>query len=267
MATSATENHDKGRKTKMQKTDPMRVFVVHAHPEPRSFNSAMCRQTVATLTAAGHDVRVSDLYAQGFNPVASDRDFTSRQDPDYLVYALEQRQGVKTGTIAPDIQHELDNLLWCDLLILNFPVFWFSVPAILKGWIDRVFVSGAVYGGKAFYDRGRLAGRKALVTASIGGQRHMFGADAVHGPLDDMLRPLLRGTLAYAGFEVLQPYVAYHVPYVDDATRQGFLEDLRKHVSDVAGLPRLTFPSLDDFDERLLPKHGRESDPKALDTH
>lgn len=62
-------NHDKGSKTKMQKTDPMRVFVVHAHPDPRSFNRAMCRQTVATLTAAGHDVRVSDLYAQGFNPV------------------------------------------------------------------------------------------------------------------------------------------------------------------------------------------------------
>ena len=232
----------------------MKVFLVHAHPEPQSFNAAMAERVRATLADQGHEVRVSDLYAMNFNPVASAADFGSRQDPDYLTYALEQRHGVKTATIASDIQSELDNLLWCDTLILNFPIFWFSMPAILKGWIDRVFVSGAVYGGKDFYDRGRLSGRKAMISVSIGGQPHMFGDGAVHGSLEDMLRHILRGTLYYGGLEVLQPFVAHHVPYITHEARVTLLDDLEAHVRRLETLPRLQFPSLDAFDDRLYPK-------------
>jgi hypothetical protein len=87
-------------------------------------------------------VQVSDLYAMQWNPVASAADFSPRENPDYLVYALEQRLGVKKQSIAADIQGELHKLLWAYLLIRNFPIFWFSAPAMLKGWIDRVLVSG-----------------------------------------------------------------------------------------------------------------------------
>ena len=120
----------------------MKVLIVHAHPEPQSFTAALRDQAVATLEGQGHEVKVSDLYAMQWNPVASAADFSSRENPDYLVYALEQRVGVKKQSIAADIQGELDTLLWADLLILNFPIFWFSAPAMLKGWIDRVLVSG-----------------------------------------------------------------------------------------------------------------------------
>jgi len=231
----------------------MKILIVHAHPEAQSFNSAMCRRSREALEAAGHEVRVSDLYAKSFNPVASGADFQQRSDSEYLTYALEQRNGVKTGTIARDIQAELDDLLWCDTLILNFPVFWFSMPAILKGWIDRVFVSGAVYGGKAFYDRGRLAGRKAMITISIGGREHMFGPDAIHGPLEDMMRHILRGTLYYAGFEVLKPFVAHHVPYISQEARASLLDLLEHHVIGLNSLKGMDFPSLDDFDDLLHP--------------
>ena len=99
---------------------------------------------------------------------------------------------------------ELDKLLWADLLILNFPLFWCSVPAMLKGWIDRVLVSGTCYGGLRFYDRGGLAGKRALLSFSLGGQQHMFADEAaVHGAWEPMLRPLQRGTLAYVGMQVL----------------------------------------------------------------
>ncbi|MDM0085458.1 NAD(P)H-dependent oxidoreductase [Variovorax sp. J31P179] len=134
-----------------------------------------------------------------FNPVASAEDFGLRADPDYCTYALEQRHGLQTGTIARDIQAELEKLLWCDLLILNFLLFWFSTPAILKGWIDRVLVSGTVYGGKRFYDHGGLSGKRALVSVTLGGQEHMFGERGIHGPFKGMLRHLLQGTLAYTG--------------------------------------------------------------------
>lgn len=231
----------------------MKVLIVHAHYEPQSFNSALKDLAAATLAGAGHEVRVSDLYAMRWNPVAAAADFGSRADPDYCVYALEQRHGGEAGTLAADIRAEIEKIEWCDLLILNFPLFWFSVPAILKGWIDRVFVSGRFYGGKRFYDRGGMRGKKAMAALTLGGQQHMFGPDAIHGELDLLLRPLLRGSLAYCGFTVLPPFVAYHVPYVDDDARRRMLADYRERLLRLESLEPLAFPSLDDFDARLHP--------------
>jgi NAD(P)H dehydrogenase (quinone) len=231
----------------------MKVFIVHAHPEPQSFCAAMCTQAVEQFRAQGHEVRVSDLYAKGFNPVASAEDFGERKNPDYLVYALEQRHGHENGCLAPDISVELQNLLWCDLLVLNFPIFWFSTPAILKGWIDRVLVSGAVYGGKRFYDRGGLAGKRAMISITIGGQPHMFADDGIHGPLDEMLRPLLRGTLAYTGLTVLPPFVAWHVPYISAEARAQVLDDYRLRIEELDVLEPLVFPRLEHFDAKLNP--------------
>jgi len=231
----------------------MKVLIVHAHPEPQSFTAALRDQAVSTLQAQGHEVQVSDLYAMNWNPVASASDFTSRENPEYLVYALEQRLGVKSQSIAADIQQELDKLLWADLLILNFPIFWFSAPAMLKGWIDRVLVSGVCYGGKRFYDQGGLAGKKALVTVTLGGREHMFGEGAIHGPLADMLRPILRGTLAYVGFEVLEPFVAWHVPYISAEARQDFLHGYQQRLERLADDQPLVFPKLEQFDEALYP--------------
>lgn len=232
----------------------MNVLIVHAHPEPQSFCAALCRAATEQLRAQGHEVRVSDLYALNFNPVASAADFAERREPKYLTYALEQRHAQQMDALAPDIQDQLAKLLWCDLLVLNFPIFWFSTPAILKGWIDRVLVSGVVYGGKRFYDRGGLAGKRALVAVTIGGQQHMFGPDSVHGPLEDMLRHLLRGTLAYAGLSVLPPYVAWHVPYVDDERRRNMLQEFRETLQRLDTLKPLRFPSLSEFDDQLRPR-------------
>ncbi|MGZ0703561.1 NAD(P)H-dependent oxidoreductase [Pseudomonas piscis] len=231
----------------------MNVLIVHAHPEPQSFTAALRDQARSTLEAQGHQVRVSDLYAMDWNPVASAADFAQRDNPEYLVYALEQRVGVKNGGLAVDIQGELDKLLWADLLILNFPVFWFSVPAMLKGWIDRVLVSGVCYGGKRFYDQGGLVGKKALLSLTLGGREHMFGQGAIHGPLEDMLRPLLRGTLAYVGCQVLEPFVAWHVPYISQDAREGFLAQYRQRLERVADEQPLVFPRLEQFDDALYP--------------
>ncbi|WP_191831710.1 NAD(P)H-dependent oxidoreductase [Pseudomonas fluorescens] len=231
----------------------MNVLIVHAHPEPQSFTAALRDTAVETFQAQGHQVQVSDLYAMNWNPVASADDFATRENPEYLVYALEQRLGVKSGSIAADIQGELDKLLWADLVVLNFPIFWFSAPAILKGWIDRVLVSGVCYGGKRFYDQGGLAGKKALVTVTLGGREHMFGEGAIHGPLEDMLRPILRGTLAYVGFDVLEPFVAWHVPYISEQARKDFLHSYQQRLQHFSDDQPLAFPRLSQFDEALYP--------------
>lgn len=241
----------------------MKVLIVHAHPEPKSFCTALKSAAVEEFERQGQEVRVSDLYAMRFNPVASPADFGARANPDYCTYALEQRHGVESGTICAEIATELEKLLWCDLLVLNFPIFWFSTPAILKGWIDRVFVSGRIYGGKRFYDRGGLAGRRALVCVTLGGQEHMFGPQGIHGPLEGMLKHLLQGTLAYSGMAVLPPFVGWHVPYITDEARRGYLQAWTGRLRSLDEETPLRFPSLADFDDRLnpLPAERRPAAP------
>ncbi|WP_179400855.1 NAD(P)H-dependent oxidoreductase [Burkholderia guangdongensis] len=232
----------------------MKVLIVHAHPEPKSFTSSMLHRAVRTFEMQGHDVTVSDLYAMQWNPVASAADFDMRRNPDYLVYALEQRENVAANAIAPDIAAELDKLIACDLLILSFPLYWCSVPAIMKGWLDRVLVSGKVYGGVRFYDRGGMRGKRALLAYSCGGRDYMFGADGVHGEMDLMMRHMLRGTLGYAGFDVLPSFVAHHVPYIGDQARAAMLDRYGEYLTQLDRVAPLPFPTLDDFDGEMRPR-------------
>jgi NAD(P)H dehydrogenase (quinone) len=234
----------------------MSAHLVYAHPESRSFCSAMKEIIIATLAEAGHDVTISDLYAERFDSVASAADFVVRRDPCYLSYALEQRHAIEWDTLAPDIGREVERVLAADLLILAFPVFWFSMPAILKGWIDRVFLSGLFYGGQRFYGRGPMAGRRAATVASMGSRAHTFGMGAVHGEIEPLFRHLTRGTLGYVGYDVLEPFWAFHVPYVSDRERKNELDRLRAHIARLDSLPILSVPDLDAYDAqcRVLPK-------------
>lgn len=232
----------------------MNVLIVHAHPEPQSFTTAMLKTAVEELTRAGHSVEVSDLYAMAWNPVASAGDFGTRKNPEYLTYALEQRHAYEAGSIAADIAGEIEKLKKADLVIFNFPVYWFSVPAILKGWIDRVLISGLCYGGMRFYDQGGLKGKKAALSFTLGGRPHMFGEDAIHGELEMMLRPLLRGTLAYVGMDVLPYFAGYHIPYLKPEAREEIMQDYRRWLAGLETATPLEFPKMGDFDEKLYPK-------------
>ncbi|WP_230970294.1 NAD(P)H-dependent oxidoreductase [Nitrogeniibacter aestuarii] len=234
----------------------MNVLIVFAHNEPQSFNAAMKDLAVKELEAQGHKVQVSDLYAMDWNPVASAADFGSRKNPDYLVYALEQRHNFEAATLAPDIAAEVEKLQWADFILFNFPIYWYGMPAIMKGWIDRVFVSGLCYGGRRIYDRGGLAGKRAMLAFSLGGQEHMFGEGAIHGELDLLLRPIQRGMLGYVGLTVLPPFIAWHVPYLSDEARAQILADYRERLHQLDTLEPLVFPTMGDFDETLRPKAG-----------
>lgn len=239
----------------------MRVHLVHAHPEPASFVAAMRDVVVRELRGRDDTVTVADLHAMRFDPVLSAADFGARRNPDRLVYALEQRHGHETGTLAPEIRAEVENVLAADVLGFTFPVFWFSVPAILKGWIERVFLSGPFYGGRRLYGRGGLAGKRAFAALSLGGRPHMFGPGGVHGELEaGMLRHFFQGTLGYVGLAVHRPFVAHHVPYVDDARRREMLAELAAYVRTLDRQPVLAMPDLEDYDETLAPKEDRHAE-------
>lgn len=230
---------------------PLRVLIVSAHPEPHSFHSAMRSVAVAELQAQGCVVEVSDLYAMGFKASLDRADFPSSLDPDRLNVSLEQRHAWKQQALPPDIASELDRLLRSDLLLLMFPMWWFGLPAILKGWIDRVFVSGAVYGRTAVFEQGRLRGKRALVAVTTGAPPQAFGPDALNGDIGDILMPLHRGVLGFTGMTVLPPFVAHNVPYAGSLGRADILVRWRRYLGGLGDLVPLTMPRLADHPDAL----------------
>ena len=100
----------------------MHVLIVHAHPEPASFTTALKDAAVRALSAAGHRVEVSDLYGEAFNPVAGRHDFIRAADPARFHYQSEQLNASRTGGFAADLVREEERLMRADLLVFTFPL-------------------------------------------------------------------------------------------------------------------------------------------------
>jgi len=234
----------------------MNVLIVYAHPEPRSFNGAMKDLAVETLGAAGHDVVVSDLYAMGFDAIAGPGDACGeRADPDFFSLQKEQTRAVETGTLSPDIAAEMEKLTRADLLILQFPIWWFGMPAILKGWADRVFARGFAYLPGRKYDTGMFRGKLAMVATTTGTSADTYAPDGIDGDILTVLWPVHNGLLRYSGFDVLPPFVAYMPGRVGEDGRRGYLDAYGKRLLDLDSTPRLFFHSAEDYgsNERLKP--------------
>ncbi len=187
----------------------MKFLIVHAHAEPKSFNGALTRRAKEVLAAAGHEAIVSDLYAMQFNPVSDRRNFTNQKDPDYFKQQVEERHATEVDGFAVDIKAELEKLEECDVLIFQFPLWWFGLPAILKGWVDKVFAMGRIYSGGKFYDNGVLKGKKAMLSVTIGGGETMYSKTGLNGDINQILFPINHGIFRFVGFDVLPPFIVW----------------------------------------------------------
>jgi NAD(P)H dehydrogenase (quinone) len=201
----------------------MNVFIVLAHPERRSFNGALFDTAAETLRGAGHEVATSDLYRMGFDPVSSRRNFTTVHDADYLKLQAEELHASERAGFAPDVESELAKMEAADLMIWQFPLWWFGLPAILKGWVDRVFAMGRTYGGGHIYDTGKFRGRRALLSLTTGGPQPAYDRGGFNGDLAAILRPVHRGMLAFQGYSVLAPQVHFGAARVDAGQREAWL--------------------------------------------
>ncbi|MEP9315535.1 NAD(P)H-dependent oxidoreductase [Pseudomonas sp. LABIM340] len=201
----------------------MNVLIVYAHPEPRSLNGSLKDFAVRRLQAAGHEVQVSDLYAMNWKATLDasdslDRDPEARFDP-----SLDSKRAYAAGRQSSDIAAEQEKLRWADTVILQFPMWWFTMPAILKGWFERVYAYGFAYGVGEHsdarwgdrYGEGNLAGKRAMLVVTTGGWESHYSARGINGPIDDLLFPIHHGVLHYPGFDVLPPYLVYRTSRVD----------------------------------------------------
>ncbi|MCM3320563.1 NAD(P)H-dependent oxidoreductase, partial [Staphylococcus warneri] len=152
----------------------------------------------------GHDVEVSDLYADGFDPVEAPRHYPCRANADVFSALVEQRHASTHATLPADVRREIARLEQADLVVFQFPVWWHAAPAMLKGWFDRVFVNGGLYTGSRRYDRGHFRGRRAICSVTTGAPAATFGPGGRSGDIGLLLWPI-HYSLHYMGYDVLSP--------------------------------------------------------------
>lgn len=255
----------------------MNILWIYAHPDSRSFNASLRTVGLETLAELGHEVRESDLYAMDWNPTVDVADYTDHTSGERLHVANASRHAYQTETLSPDIRAEQDKLAWADAVVFQFPLWWFGMPAILKGWVDRVFVKGFAYGvpdptrpgHNLRYGRGGLAGKRALAVTTIGSSEASFGPRGINGQLDHVLFPLLHGTFWYTGMEALPPLAIHGADRINTERYDDAATALRKRL---AGLPTdapiaYRCETGGDYDDDLVLRDEYATGEGGLDAH
>lgn len=209
-----------------------KVLIVHAHPERLSFSSAIKDTMVDHFMASGAEVKVSSLYEMGFNPVGGAHDFSALSNPDFFKYQLEQVNAEENDLFMPEVKAEMEKFLWADVVIFNFPLWWFGLPAILKGWVDRVFAMGTVYGnGKGIYDNGTFKEKISFLTITTGGPQVAYGPTGKNGSLDTILFPIHHGMFYFVGMKVLPPFISFAPARATDEERKEELKRIQEYIT------------------------------------
>ncbi len=193
----------------------MNQLVVYCHPNPNSFNHAIKEALVAALKDKGHDVRVRDLYAVDFHPVLSARDFQ---------YYMDSR-------VPAEIQVEQDHIKWSDVITFVYPIWWTGMPAMVKGYIDRVFTEGFAYDFDADGIAGLLKEKKAFIFNTTGAAK----ADAEKMGMAELIKHTSDDAIFKScGMEVIGHKFFFGVPMAAEADLKAMLEDVKKTAEKLA---------------------------------
>ncbi|MCR8842105.1 NAD(P)H-dependent oxidoreductase [Paenibacillus sp. SC116] len=208
----------------------MKPFIVFAHHEPQSFCGALKDTAIDLFTERGYETKLSDLYQMAFKPVADWSDFQTPQNPDYLKYGAEQRHAYEHDNLSPDIILEHNKLTEADLVIFIFPLWWHSVPAILKGWFDRVLVPGFAYGRNQTFANGLLKGKRAMLVFTTGAEPERYEDENDLGILEYHLHGIEHGTLKYVGMDIVPYFAAWQPAHVSVEKRVEYLQQFRERL-------------------------------------
>lgn len=186
----------------------MNILIIYAHPNPRSFNAALLETVDMTLRQRGHATRTHDLYQMQFRAVLDGEDLLRNW----------------RGDLPTDTRREQDALRWAGGLVFIYPIWWFGPPAILKGWIDRVFTRKFAFDFGPNGMAGLLTHEKALILNTLGGDEATYqreGWDAL------LIRPMAEGVLRACGVRQVLHQSFYEVPSIAPTARQTMLEQAR----------------------------------------
>lgn len=200
---------------------PGTALWVYTHPRKSSLNERIFREGVAALSEH-RTVVTSDLYAQDFDPALRKSDLGRFAEipgnlAEQLGDAYEEQQ------LPEDVRVEQRKIAEAELLIFQFPLWWYGMPAMLKGWFDRVLTAGFAHGDldpetgvPLRYGEGGLSGRKALIIVTAGDDERTLGPRGISGDLDALMFPLTHGILWYTGVESYEIHAIYDADDLDD---------------------------------------------------
>lgn len=187
----------------------MRHLIIYAHPNPNSLNSHLKIACSQHLVHEGHDVVVRDLYLLNFNPILS----------------LEDMAGQVQGRVSDDVKREQDHIVWADCITFIYPIWWTGLPALMKGYIDRVFSYGFAY----FYDqglqKGLLQGKKAVIINTHGKSKANYSEVGMDKAL---LLTSDNGIYAYCGLEVKQHLFFGNADKTDRSTVDKWITQIKE---------------------------------------
>ena len=186
----------------------MKYLIIYVHPNQASFNHAILKIVHAKLANKGHEIHVRDLYAQKFDPLLKADDF----------------EQFMQGKVPEDIKKEQDEIAWADTLVLIFPIWWFQMPAILKGYIDRVFSKGFAYDITETGLTGLLQSKKCIIINTTGGPEDSYKQMGFGQSINTIIED---GNFKFCGFNVVLHKYLYGVPYISKEERVKMLEDLK----------------------------------------
>lgn len=199
----------------------VKVHLVVAHPEQNSFNFALHRKAIEVLKNGNCSTNISNLYEQNFNPVAGRSDTTNFPTEELFQLAKAQRLALSSNTFAENIILEQKKLASSDLLVFQFPLWWWSFPAILKGWIDRVLSSGFAYGNNA-----TLKPKKIMYSITTGGANSREELAHYQRKIDELYQDIF----GFIGWEILPAFIAHGVQQKTNAERNEILENYKDHL-------------------------------------
>ncbi len=234
-----------------------KAHIVLAHPESQSFNGRLAEISQDKLASAGFEVTYSDLYANNFDPCEGRGHYQHLSDTERFHAQTEQRFNADNNTTPADVAAERDKLLQSDLLVVHFPLWWFGMPAMLKGWIDRVFVYGSVYKSQMRYDAGICRGKKMLACITTGASADSCAFNGREGDTKLLGWPLVF-PFRYIGFDVLEPVIFHGVGGVASMEQhEDGLSDIDRYfrqwgetLADIESRSKIPFNQDTDFDER-----------------
>ncbi|MCW3467136.1 NAD(P)H-dependent oxidoreductase [Chitinophaga nivalis] len=184
----------------------MKNLIIYCHPNPSSFNHAILDTVVATAEAAGHEVRIRDIYALDFQPVLSAADIVA----------------FKSGVTPPDIAAEQAHITWADTITLIHPIWWSGMPGILKGYVDRVLSYGFAYRYGATGLEKLLAGKTMFIVNTVGSEEDNYVAKGIFHAME----VLADNTFGFTGLEILAHRFFAAVIRTTAAERQAYLDSL-----------------------------------------
>jgi NAD(P)H dehydrogenase (quinone) len=183
----------------------MKILVIYAHPNPNSFNHAVLEELTRGLQEAGHTVKVNDLYANNFDPKFNHGDFAQFME----------------GDLPQEVQAEQEKVKQADALVFIYPVWWWGFPAIMKGWIDRIFSMGFAYKFGEKGPEGILHHKKALFINTTLGSKEAYEPSG----LKDAMNKIGSQDMNFVGIQNVEHVFFYAVANVPDEVRKGYLEE------------------------------------------